>query len=694
MRVSSPEKSTGLLRLFAHGDAGCDRLTLGVQRRVLSSPGRRCRKGHSSRVALAFALSWLILVDTVSARQEPVGQHPEVVAGARLHGPSRLVLGQKGAVQFVLQAPRAVAPRLTASVGRFDPPTARAEGGWQATYHPPPGREPAVAVVVARDADGELLAWAVLPLWGRPTVLIQSEPHAHVSLRVGDVDYGPTRADARGQARLRPIVAPGVRRYRLSARDAMGNRRNSTRPLPVTPKPVVLALCPPASDDRLWLLAVDARGRPDRRARLRAGAEGAELSKPEPLAPGVWVARLTPKSETEQRRTTVRVRRRRGGSVVAECQASLAGELPTGAAISLEASGQTAQSPPRAQAGASLTLRVRLNYAGRRWRVPDAPTLSATVGQLGEPRKVGDGEFVVPWQAPQRLEGRDVARVSVHLPRSGVNSEFRVPLKAGPVARIEARFSRSWVVADGRGSVALHARALDSFGNPVRSARLIAYAFGVQSGLRVDEAGRGSALLRTPVVADARVARARVEAASTGVAGWVQIRLVPPGPRVEVSARVGLSHNLGWVAAPMSLIRLRAHLPFGDGAAFAGVQGGWFGGGSERASRAGSAAVRAGVSAVPALALAGYRLPLGPVELSGGVQGGVLFARTRAESAATGDTQEDVVPFAYGGFFAAQTSFGPGHILGEAAWLDAQTQGSVSGNIAGLQLSTGYALDL
>jgi hypothetical protein len=124
------------------------------------------------------------------------------------------------------------------------------------------------------------------------------------------------------------------------------------------------------------------------------------------------------------------------------------------------------------------------------------------------------------------------------------------------------------------------------------------------------------------------------------------------------------------------------------------VQSGWFGSSSERRDRDDLEDVRISVSAVPALSLVGYALPLGLLELVAGAQGGVAVARTRVESELTGPDERVATSAAVGGFLGAELPLGPGHLAAEAAWLHASATGSASGNLAGLQLSAGYGVDL
>jgi hypothetical protein len=315
-------------------------------------------------------------------------------------------------------------------------------------------------------------------------------------------------------------------------------------------------------------------------------------------------------------------------------------------------------------------------------------------GQLGELRELGPGEFAVDWRAPEHLGDVGAARIVAELQRSGREASLELPLQPGPAVRIEVVSPPLEISADGQSEIELRARVVDAFGNALPAASLSARALGNVSDFRPDEDGLLQARYRAPKSGREQVDRVRLKVEPSGPSTVVPVRLLARAGGMRLSARLGVSHNFGLVTAPLSLLRLRLRLPILGGRAFAGAQTGWFGSSSERRDRDDIEDVRTSVSAVPALSLVGYAVPLGMLELVAGVEGGVIVARTRVESELTGSDERVATHPALGGFLGAELALGPGHLVAEAAWLHARATGSASGNLAGLQLSAGYGVDL
>lgn len=640
-----------------------------------------------------LALGWVMLLAR-PAVATPNAANPPLRAGGALQGPARLLLGRDTSATFSVSFQGSAPPRLSASSGHFDAATLQPDGSWKAVYHVPSDRIPRAVIALARDATGAPLGWTVVPLWGNPTLSIDSEPNAQVSVRVAGREYGPTTTDAEGHARLRVEVPPGTRQATLRAKDALGNRRERPLPLAIAPFARVVAACPTATDDRLWLFSVDARGRPEARTPLDPQMEGGQLSKLERRAPGVWNARLSAQAGNLAKTAMIRVRQRGRSDAVATCEAELPGELPNAVSLSAAPADDPGSSASSVVAGSAVSLRVRLSYAGQRHPIADRLRLRASRGRLGKPQKLAPDEYSVEFRAPESLAQANREQIVVELLDSGLEASLELSLRAGPVARIELAPEPLALPADGESERLIRARVVDAFGNPIAGARLSARALGSVSPFRQGTEGYWEARYRAPRSPIERVDRVQLQVEPAGPTQTAPVRLFAKAGTLRLSARLGVSHNFGVLTTPLSLLRLSARLPVLDGRAFAGVQAGWFGGGTERRDLDDRVDVSTRVSAVPALLLAGYALPLGAVELTAGVEGGLVVAQTRIESELTGVDEQIAAHAAFGGFFGAEVALGPGHVALEAALLRASATGSASGNLAGLQLSGGYGVDL
>ncbi|MBX5482073.1 MAG: hypothetical protein IRZ16_09595 [Myxococcaceae bacterium] len=197
---------------------------------------------------------------------------PRVVADT-----SRVVLGETDAVVLRVIA----GGTLSASVSSGSIAEA-ARRGDQHTFRwtPPPLRFPATALLAFWESDAATPDVTVftLPLWGRTTLDMDTEPGADVRVQVGESTFGPVKANAKGRVRVPIEVPPGVRTAKVIA-VAKGQQTSRTVPLDVPrTTPFVVAVGPdPLPGGGGWL-AVLSTGEVSART-FTARAVGARLSE-------------------------------------------------------------------------------------------------------------------------------------------------------------------------------------------------------------------------------------------------------------------------------------------------------------------------------------------------------------------------------------------------------------------------------
>jgi hypothetical protein len=338
---------------------------------------------------------------------------PEVRAA-----PERVVLGQDAAVEVQVQVPPGSGPvRAAASSGSFAQPVV--EGGPLRKFQwtPPDVRYPLPAVLIFWvDAPAKPLEVAVvrIPLLGRTTLPVTTDPNAQVVIEIGESSFGPVKADRRGKVQVPIEVPPGVKEARvLATRGELQTKRQIKLDVP-NHRPLVAALTPdPLPRSGGWLVVAGEDGLSAESLVLTA--EGA-LVEPQPGTPLRY--RVSPKKEAQ----TVSVEvRRRDGKDTARAQAAIPIEEPP-PVVAPPVAAPAAPTPPRL----ALHLLAGGFFAGGANR---GPALA-----------VGASYTLSPW------EGRLAAELEVGLRRAALDAQIEgfgtlhSRVLAGPVL-VAARFA-------------------------------------------------------------------------------------------------------------------------------------------------------------------------------------------------------------------------------------------------------------
>lgn len=254
-----------------------------------------------ARLACASALAAAVLAPRPAAGDESARDEGNS-AEWRLIGPARVNRRETPRVELLLKTP----PEVTASElqlftnsGGIELLRADGPGRWRLRYDLPSEKYPGVALIAAQGAAARQFASLRIELMGYPTVDIRSEPSVSVVVQAESARFGPVVTDLRGRARLEIAVPPGVSEVMTLATDQRGNMREGRLPLEPPPFSRLLAVCAPP-ESAVYVLAVDERGEPSRRAEFRVRAEGASAARATPLAPGLFRVEVRPEPGTDE----------------------------------------------------------------------------------------------------------------------------------------------------------------------------------------------------------------------------------------------------------------------------------------------------------------------------------------------------------------------------------------------------------
>jgi hypothetical protein len=586
----------------------------------------------------------------------------------QLRAPDALTLGVDRSVEISYHAPSGAA--LRASVGHLSSPVRGKGGRWHATYTPPDAHHPQVALLVVTDGEDGPLDALALPLLGQAQIDAQTEPNARVEIRVGDVSYGPVRADAQGHARFVVIAPPGTRAVRTVAVDRAGNTIEKPLDLGAPRFARLYAVC---RADRVELVAADANGRPSEAERFKLAASTGKLAEPRRVRPGVFETRLTVADDDPGLDSAVAALLADEPDQVSRCRLKLDSEWPSELRVTAARAAFVAGDGP-------IAVTATLRYPGRRAPRPVAIVFDADLGDV-----TADKEGHATWTLPGRLDGREHAALTARTAAGPARTAtVRVALAPGGLTRLVLGADAGRVRADGRGHTLIGVVATDAFGNPLRASGLVATARGQL--VAVDERTLGYTAPRDYVRYEDSIA---VRDAGGRVSATAVVPLLPARHRFAATARVGYVTNFGKLSAPLVAAGLELRPPWLRSMLSFSVESGWYGGSSEQRTPAGETA-RVTIDAVPLVAQARFTLPLARFAVFAGLGGGAVFPRV-VVSAPSGQsrTSSPAGLFACGAGADADVRYGRVGI-DVGYWYAPLGGPDVAGNLGGLVLTAGY----
>jgi len=522
-----------------------------------------------------------------------------------------------------------------------------------------------------------------VPLDGVGDAEVRTRPGAVVEVRIAERTYGPARADATGLALVPVEVPPGV--------DAVYHgARRIPLPLPAVAHAALFLAAGEVPADREVLVAgLVVVVRPD--GALAGGAPPAlaatagTLAPLEAAGPGAWRLRWRlPAGPAGEAEITAQ---RPGEPAVRVALRRLAGP-PVSARLTLDQA--------RAMAGQSAPVIASVTLADAAGNPAEGDLQAeAEAGAVGPAEPTGPGAWRLSWTAPEKLDGRRTARLSVRAGAATAQASLALS-PAGP-ARLTLSPTEPLVTADGAAQVELVATVTDAHGNPVDEPPARRAAQAGQVG-PPRQAGPG---------------RFAMSYRPRAVAAPVEDEVVVELPPLTARARLHLRPRLSLLTASASAGVARG--PGGWLGLQAGAEAGaWRWLGRHEAGLALTAAftrlrdegtVAGGAGPVPftgevrtlsLLASAGWRRAAGQ-RVSLRLQAGAGAARVESLVAAGGGPllpEAAWVPAASGAA-AAGLRLGPGRAFLEArfTWLGRAGLPSLRGAPSPLSLSLGYELD-
>lgn len=429
--------------------------------------------------------------------------------------PRRAVLGETHQVRLRVRvpgaAPGAPAPRLRAADGTLGTASRIGPEEWTATLKLPEGGPPLLDIVSAvyQPPGGQpQVGFAALPLRGRATVPVETEPGARVEIDLGGERIGPFTADERGRLAVPVNVPPGLASVRVRATGPGGRTERSVRLRGAQLGRIALEAVP-AGPGRLRLEIFVAGGAEPEEVALEA--DRARISAPRRVAGRR--DRFTATADGPPGEVRLRAWITGAADFRDEVSARIAAAPPARAAARPPATGPPAAAP---EAAAVSPLPPR--------------TVSLAVGYRAQPGRTGGAEMALALGWPL---GRGAGMAL------GVSALAFVH-GAGPVAG--ARAMEAGLVPEGMARLEIPGAALVAAAGPAgeiacgfqAQADGCAAALGVSArvGLAVQMSAPGSALLAVEVGMRQLVAgggRAR-EAGLTGGLG-VSVGLALSSPR-------------------------------------------------------------------------------------------------------------------------------------------------------------------
>ncbi|HEX3696937.1 MAG TPA: hypothetical protein VH374_16290 [Polyangia bacterium] len=588
--------------------------------------------------------------------------------------------------------------RGVANVGRVDPPKpGSAPGRFVSRYLTPQEQFPQVAVIVVEARAGEQSARGVirLPLCAPTEMPFRTDPHAQVTLRVGDRLFGPTSADAGGKVKLPIIVPPGVGIGQARAVDGNGNLSETIVDLQPTAYPRAVIVAPPAlvvgTLVELSVYATEPRGEPTptKLIALRPSRGVAHALEPGPGGEARFLY------EAPSGVDVITFEASKSGDPAASFQ--LTTNLHAGPAKKLTLTPSTNW----LVIGSGQDARVGV-AAEDRFGNPvacNAVTLTSAGQKLSvDVSQTGDVSALV--RAPERFGGKDAITVEAAL--EDAHDSVEILLSGGPPAHLTVDLATPSVVADGRRGVEVRVNAVDQAGAPTMiSGMSWEISGGRLSNVRKPRVGTTIANFvprRASTPHDETIA----VMASQALRASATVRIEPPPPRAVVTARAAFFSNLGSASGPAAFLDAVRPLAGKWAAVDVGLSLGYLHDDitTRSAPAVNAQGTRVEIDQFPLLAIGRYRLPIAGADVHARAGIGASLASTRltppaADGAPPVTAPAQALALEIGG--EAAFPLAPGQLIVglRYLWIEfghTSHHDEIGGNSAGLVADLGYRL--
>ena len=615
----------------------------------------------------------------------------------------RLTLGNEDSVVLAIEVRgfAAGAPltlRGLTNVGSLDPLAAGSTPGrFFSRYVTPKEQFPQVALIVIEATAGDQQARGVirLPLFAPAEMPFRTDPHAQVTLRVGDRIFGPTTADDSGRVKLGIVVPPGVGIGQARAVDSDGNLSETIVDLQPTPYPRAVIVAPPRLEvgtlTEVSVYATEPRGEPTpaRSIALRPSRGVVHALEPGPAGEARFLY------EAPSRIEVVTFESSRPSDPAGSSQLST--RLGAGPARKLTLTPSSSW----LVIGSGQTTRIGVAAEDRFGNSSVCDPVALSVGGTKLPLEIAPGGDVSAMlRAPDSFNGKDTMVVDAALEQA--HTTIEISLSGGPPARLTVDVATPTIVADGRHGVEVRVNAVDKAGAP-----------SMISGISWEIAGGHLDHVRKPRIGTyvAEFVPRRASAphyetiavmASEALRASTTLRIEPPRPRVVLTARAALFSNLGSASGPAAFLDAVRPLPGKWAPITVGLSLGYLHDDLTTRSLGGtdSPGARIQINQFPIMAVGRYRLPLGAADVNLRAGLGVSLASTSLtpppqEGAPTVSASAQAL--AMEGGVEAAFPLPPGQLIVglRYLWIEfdrTSHHDEIHGNSAGLVADLGYRL--
>ncbi|MEW5853978.1 MAG: Ig-like domain-containing protein [Myxococcota bacterium] len=437
---------------------------------------------------------------------------------------------------------------VLANVGTTEAPQHVELGHHRVTYRAPKVAFPHVALIAARATapDGRVAGVVALPLWGQGRLNVETKAQSVVTLRVGDLTFGPVTANDAGVAVLEVTAPPGPPFGIAESLDLAGNETKQKVDLGV-PAFNRIALFPLGETHaggkvELLLIAVDRRGAMLDAGSFKLAVSRGTISEPRELRAGVWLLTVDAPPDVGNARLVV------SAELEGERLSSVEAHLPLLPAPPARA--QVRLAPSHHVAGSAVPVVVKVDVVDEHGNpVPtQGLALRTTLGKAEVQRHVGSGVMRGVWTPSDSFGGAAEAIVEV------VDAEQRVlgsaVLTLAPGAAQKLLLSQPEPARRPGlpvGAYDVVATATDAHGNPVPSATLSFQSADGATLVSRQSLPDGSVRLTFVSPTSPSAGQASVTIRSdVGAAGQVAVPMqVVPQPSLRVAPKLAAQWNLG-----------------------------------------------------------------------------------------------------------------------------------------------------
>lgn len=217
-----------------------------------------------------------------------------------LSRPSRMLLGGRAEGEVGAFIPRdATGVQMFVAHGSLRDIDTSKKGKVVAVYEPPEAFLPRIDVIAVRvmTPDGPLWGYTAIQLVGQGEAVIKTRPSVEATIKIGEENYGPVKADKQGRATIQVKVPPGT------GVGIDGEDREVNLNVPPVELCAVFAAddeieADPARSMDIFAVVFSPQGGPRADTELVLEVDNGELSGRHPIGDGAVVASYVPTSDS------------------------------------------------------------------------------------------------------------------------------------------------------------------------------------------------------------------------------------------------------------------------------------------------------------------------------------------------------------------------------------------------------------